>query len=87
MGFVDFHKIGLYLLYISLIFSLFSGIEYFALFTEAIERKARQRKKLLEEVAEDAGISRNEVFSKPDITVVEEHQLEVDIDDDSENNR
>lgn len=34
---VDFHVVGVYLLYISLLFSVFSGIEYVQLFVEAAE--------------------------------------------------
>lgn len=41
---VDFHIVGTYLLYVSLLFSIFSAIEYVQLFIEAIEQKDRSRK-------------------------------------------
>ncbi len=37
--FVDFHKVGLYVIYISLVFSIFSAIEYLLLFAKAVQQQ------------------------------------------------
>jgi CDP-diacylglycerol---glycerol-3-phosphate 3-phosphatidyltransferase len=75
---LDYHKMGLYILYVSLIMSLFSAFEYFALFIEAVERKNRRQNKILEEAAKSAGIESTE--NKDDLQVVEEHTIEVEVD-------
>lgn len=41
---VDFHIVGTYLLYISLLFSVFSAIEYIQLFVEAVEHRTEPQK-------------------------------------------
>ena len=37
--YVDFHKVGLYTLYVSLVFSIFSALEYMWLFARAVQGK------------------------------------------------
>lgn len=39
-AYVDFHQVGLYTIYISLVFSIFSAIEYIGLFARAVEQQA-----------------------------------------------
>ena len=51
---IDFHLVGLYVVYISLVFSLFSALHYFLFFLEAAEQK-RLRQVAAEEAAEQAG--------------------------------
>jgi len=38
--YVDFHMVGLYTIYISLVFSIFSALEYIQLFARAVQRQA-----------------------------------------------
>ena len=38
--YVDFHAVGLYTLYVSLVFSIFSALEYVMLFARAVQRRA-----------------------------------------------
>jgi CDP-diacylglycerol--glycerol-3-phosphate 3-phosphatidyltransferase len=38
--YVDFHMVGLYTIYISLVFSIFSAVEYIQLFARAVQRQA-----------------------------------------------
>jgi CDP-diacylglycerol--glycerol-3-phosphate 3-phosphatidyltransferase len=40
--YVDAHLVGLYVIYISLVFSIFSAAEYFQLFARAIQRQSEQ---------------------------------------------
>lgn len=44
-GHVDFHQMGTYLLYVSLVMSLWSAGEYFRLFVRAAEEQAREQEK------------------------------------------
>jgi CDP-diacylglycerol---glycerol-3-phosphate 3-phosphatidyltransferase len=37
--YVDFHRVGLYTIYISLVFSIFSAAEYMMLFTKAVQQQ------------------------------------------------
>ena len=37
--YVDFHKVGLYTIYISLVFSIFSAVEYVMLFAKAVQEQ------------------------------------------------
>ncbi len=76
---VDFHRMGLFILYISLILSLFSAVEYFALFIEAVERKNWHRTRMLEEAAREAGLL-SEVHGNPALPVVEEIEMQVSVD-------
>ncbi|MBU1219281.1 CDP-diacylglycerol--glycerol-3-phosphate 3-phosphatidyltransferase [Myxococcota bacterium] len=77
---LDFHRMGLYILYLSLVLSLFSAFEYFALFRETVERKNRNRQKMLEQAVIDAGLPR-ELASDPQLPVCEEHEVEVKVAD------
>lgn len=38
-AYVDFHLVGLYTIYISLVFSIFSAIEYIGLFVQAVQQQ------------------------------------------------
>jgi len=76
---LDFHRMGLFILYLSLILSLFSAVEYFALFMEAVERKNLQRARTLEEAAREAGLL-GEMHSNPSLPVVEEIEMQVALD-------
>ncbi len=40
-AYVDFHRVGLYTIYISLVFSIFSAIEYIGLFFQAVQQGDR----------------------------------------------
>ena len=42
--YVDFHLIGLYVIYISLVFSIFSAVEYIMLFARAVQDPRRFKK-------------------------------------------
>lgn len=75
---LDYHKMGLYLLYLSFVMSLFSAFEYFALFVEAVEHKNMRHKRELESAAQEAGISLD-ASSDPQQTVYEEKTLEVEV--------
>ncbi|MBU1070218.1 CDP-diacylglycerol--glycerol-3-phosphate 3-phosphatidyltransferase [Myxococcota bacterium] len=76
---LDFHRMGLFILYLSLILSLFSAVEYFALFVEAVERKNLQRARTLQEAAREAGLL-GEMQSNPSLPVVEEIEMQVALD-------
>jgi len=39
---LDFHQVGIYLLYISLVLSIFSAVEYFTFFAEAATSQAKE---------------------------------------------
>ncbi len=75
---LDYHVMGLYILYLSLIMSIFSAFEYFALFTEAVEQKDIRQRKMLEQAALEAGLPASLVgdLQHP---VVEEQTVEVDL--------
>ncbi|MBN2723901.1 MAG: CDP-diacylglycerol--glycerol-3-phosphate 3-phosphatidyltransferase [Deltaproteobacteria bacterium] len=75
---LDFHRMGLYILYLSLVLSLFSAVEYFALFLEAVEKKNRNRQKIIEKAVIDAGLPR-ELASDPHLPVCEEHEVELEM--------
>ncbi len=76
---LDYHRMGLFILYLSLILSLFSAVEYFALFMEAVERKNLQRARTLQEAAREAGLL-VEMQSNPSLPVIEEIEMQVSLD-------
>ncbi len=76
---LDFHRMGLFVLYLSLILSLFSAVEYFALFMEAVEHKNLQRARTLQEAAREAGLL-VEMQSNPSLPVIEEIEMQVALD-------
>ena len=76
---LDFHRMGLFILYLSLILSLFSAVEYFALFIEAVERKNWHRSRIMQEAAEKAGLL-VDMQSNPSLPIVEEIEMQVDLD-------
>ncbi|MBU1534450.1 CDP-diacylglycerol--glycerol-3-phosphate 3-phosphatidyltransferase [Myxococcota bacterium] len=78
---LDYHKMGLYILYLSLIMSIFSAFEYFALFVEAAEQKDIKQKKMLELAALEAGLPASLVGDLQQ-EVVEEQTVEVDLSTD-----
>jgi CDP-diacylglycerol---glycerol-3-phosphate 3-phosphatidyltransferase len=80
---LDYHLMGLYILYLSLVMSFFSAFEYFALFVEAVELKNIKKKRMLEKAAMEAGLP-PEFSSNPSITVCEELQLDVELDEKDE---
>ncbi len=43
--YVDFHQVGLYTIYISLVFSIFSAVEYIQLFARAVQRRSEAETK------------------------------------------
>jgi CDP-diacylglycerol--glycerol-3-phosphate 3-phosphatidyltransferase len=49
--YANFHLVGLYTIYISLVFSIFSAIEYIGLFAQAVGRQSPKKKS----VATDLG--------------------------------
>jgi len=75
---LDFHRMGLFILYLSLILSLFSAVEYFALFAEAVEHKNLRRTRTLEKAAREAGLL-PEMRSNPELPVVEEIEMQVEL--------
>jgi CDP-diacylglycerol---glycerol-3-phosphate 3-phosphatidyltransferase len=79
---LDFHRMGLFILYLSLILSLFSAVEYFALFMEAVEQKNLQRSRTLQEAAREAGLL-VEMQSNPSLPVIEEIEMQVALDGDA----
>jgi CDP-diacylglycerol--glycerol-3-phosphate 3-phosphatidyltransferase len=40
--YIDFHQVGLYTIYISLVFSIFSAVEYIQLFARGVQRKSER---------------------------------------------
>ncbi|MGM0595896.1 MAG: CDP-diacylglycerol--glycerol-3-phosphate 3-phosphatidyltransferase [Myxococcota bacterium] len=78
---LDYHRMGLYILYLSLIMSLFSAFEYVALFIEAVEQKNRKKRIRIEKAVRDAGIIDENSISNPDLPVIEEHNMELEIDE------
>jgi CDP-diacylglycerol---glycerol-3-phosphate 3-phosphatidyltransferase len=43
--YVDFHLVGLYTIYISLVFSIFSAVEYIMLFARAVQKQSVEEEK------------------------------------------
>lgn len=41
-AYINFHLVGLYTIYISLVFSIFSAIEYIGLFARAVQQRGKQ---------------------------------------------
>lgn len=74
---LNFHRMGLFILYLSLILSIFSAVEYFALFVEAIEHQNLRRARTLEKAAREAGLL-TEIKSNPELPVMEEIEMQVE---------